>query len=142
MFPTWLKNTNYLTPKRGYCKLLTPEQRLKKRAFSVIDNEFSARFLVDGLHAIIALYLEEGNIEPVRRFMKNTGLVSNDLFMRTFEVALKVIPRIGDEKKRIPEEKALLDLWLAIDEIKAKVSYKLSCVTIKLWTNEFRFIWE
>lgn len=23
----------------------------------------------------------------------------------------KVIPRIGDEKKRIPEEKALLDLW-------------------------------
>ncbi|WP_243146744.1 hypothetical protein [Scytonema sp. UIC 10036] len=43
--------------------------------------------------------------------------------MRTFEVALKVIPRIGDEKKRIPEEKALLDLWLAMDEIKAKVSY-------------------
>ncbi|WP_413280492.1 hypothetical protein [Floridanema evergladense] len=41
--------------------------------------------------------------------------------MRTIEVALKVIPRIGDEKKRIPEEKALLDLWLAMDEIKAKV---------------------
>ncbi len=61
--------------------------------------------------------------------------------MRTFEVALKVIPRIGDDKKRIPEEKALLDLWLAMDEIKAKVSYKLSCITIKLWTDEFRFIW-
>lgn len=119
-----VKKHKLLDSASGYCKLLTPEQRLKKRAFSVIDNEFSARFLVDGLHAIIALYLEEGNIEPVRRFMKNTGLVSNDLFMRTFEVALKVIPRIGDEKKRIPEEKALLDLWLAMDEIKAKVSYK------------------
>jgi len=55
--------------------------------------------------------------------MKATGLVSNDLFMRSFEVALKVIPRIGDEKKRIPEQKALADLWLAIDEIKAKVVY-------------------
>ena len=108
----------------GFCKLLTPQQRLKKRAFSVTDTEFSARYLVDGLHAIIALYQEEDNTEPVRRFLKNTGLVSNDLFMRTFEVALKVIPRIGDEKKRIPEEKALLDLWLAMDEIKAKVSYK------------------
>ncbi|MCC5623127.1 hypothetical protein [Nostoc sp. CHAB 5715] len=42
----------------------------------------------------------------------------------TFEAALKVIPRIGDEKKRLPEEKALLDLWLAMGEIKAKVSYK------------------
>ena len=56
--------------------------------------------------------------------MKSTGLVSNDLFMRSFEVALKVIPRIGDEKKRILEEKYLLDLWLSMDEIKAKVSYK------------------
>ncbi|GJD19911.1 hypothetical protein RIVM261_048670 [Rivularia sp. IAM M-261] len=119
-----VKKHKLLDSASGYCKLLTPEQRLKKRVFSVIDNEFSARFLVDGIHTIIALYLEEGNIEPVRRFMKNTGLVSNDLFMRTFEVALKVIPRIGDEKKRIPEEKALLDLWLAMDEIKAKVSYK------------------
>jgi hypothetical protein len=44
--------------------------------------------------------------------------------MRAIEVALKVIPRIGDEKKRIPEEKALLDLWLAMDEIKAKVVYQ------------------
>lgn len=35
----------------------------------------------------------------------------------------QVIPRIGDERKRIPEEKALSDLWLAMDEIKAKVSY-------------------
>ncbi|BAY49786.1 hypothetical protein SAMD00079811_74150 [Scytonema sp. HK-05] len=119
-----VKKHKLLDSASGYCKLLTPQQRLKKRAFSVTDTEFSARYLVDGLHAIIALYQEEENTEPVRRFMKNTGLVSNDLFMRTFEVALKVIPRIGDEKKRIPEEKALLDLWLAMDEIKAKVSYK------------------
>ena len=35
-----------------------------------------------------------------------------------------MIPRLGDEKKRIPEEKALSDLWLVMDEIKAKVSYK------------------
>jgi len=118
-----VKKHKLLDSASGYCKLLTPQQRLKKRAFSVNDNEFSPRYLVDGLHAIIALYQEEGGVEPVRRFMKNTGLVSNDLFMRTFEVALKVIPRIGDEKKRIPEEKALLDLWLATDELKAQVSY-------------------
>jgi len=119
-----VKKHKILDSGSGYCKLLTPQKRLKKRAFSVTDTEFSARYLVDGLHAIIALYQEEDNTEPVRRFMKNTGLVSNDLFMRTFEVALKVIPRIGDEKKRLTEEKALLDLWLAMDEIKAKVSYK------------------
>jgi hypothetical protein len=107
----------------GTCKLLTPQQRFKKRAFSVTESEFSARYLVDGLHAIITLYLEEQSIEPVRRFMKATGLVSNDMFMRCIEVALKVIPRIGDERKRIPEEKALADLWLAMDEIKAKVVY-------------------
>ncbi|MHC5754542.1 MAG: DUF1156 domain-containing protein [Nostoc sp.] len=118
-----VKKHKLLDSASGYCKLLTPQQRLKKRAFSVTDTEFSARYLVDGLHAIIALYQEEENTEPVRRFMKNTGLVSNDLFMRTFEVALKVIPHIGDEKKRLTEEKALLDLWLAMDEIKAKVSY-------------------
>lgn len=119
-----VKKHKLLDSASGFCKLLTPQQRLKKRAFSVTDTEFSARYLVDGLHAIIALYQEEDNTEPVRRFLKNTGLVSNDLFMRIFEVALKVIPRIGDEKKRLTEEKALLDLWLAMDEIKAKVSYK------------------
>jgi hypothetical protein len=35
-----------------------------------------------------------------------------------------VIPQIKDESKRIIEEKVLLDLWLAMDEIKAKVSYQ------------------
>ncbi len=44
--------------------------------------------------------------------------------MRALEVALKVIPRIGDSKKRIPEEQALADLWLAMDEIQAKVLYE------------------
>lgn len=107
----------------GTCRFLSPEQRLKKRAFSITDNEFSATYLIDGLHAIIAIYLEEQSIEPVRRFMRATGLISNDLFMRAFAVALKVIPRIRDERKRIPEEKALSDLWLAMDEIKAKVLY-------------------
>jgi adenine-specific DNA methylase len=107
----------------GTCKFLTPQQRHKRRAFSLTDTEFSARYLIDALHAIITLYLEEGTIEPVRRFLKATGLLSNDLFMRSWEVALKVIPRIGDERKRIPEEKALADLWLAMDEIRAKVVY-------------------
>ena len=107
----------------GKCKFLTPQQRLKKRAFSTNPDEFSAAALIDGLHAIIALYLEEQSIDPVRRFLKTTGLLSNDLFMRAWEVALKAIPHIGDERKRIVEEKALADLWLAMDEIQAKVLY-------------------
>ena len=117
------KTLKLLEIKSGTCKFLSPDQRFKKRAFSVNPEEFSARYLIDALHAIITLYLEEQAIEPVRRFLKSTGLLSNDLFMRSWEVALKVIPRIGDERKRIPEEKALADLWLAMDEIKAKVVY-------------------
>lgn len=109
--------------KSGSCKLLFPEHRFKKHAFSINPDEFSATYLIDGLHVIITLYLEEQSIEPVRRFLKATGLISNDLFMRAWEVALKVIPRIGDERKRIPEEKALADLWLSMDEIQAKFLY-------------------
>ncbi|MEG5062755.1 DUF1156 domain-containing protein [Microcoleus sp. B3-A4] len=108
----------------GTCKFLTPKQRLKKGAFSVNPQDFTITYLVDGLHAIIGLYQEDGDIQIVREFMKKTALTDNDNFMRAIEVALKVIPRIGDEKKRIPEEKALLDLWLAMDEIKAKVVYQ------------------
>ncbi|MFN6167385.1 MAG: DNA methylase, partial [Pseudanabaena sp.] len=93
-------------------------------AVPLLDTEFSARYLIDGLHAINAIYLEEQTIEPVRRFMKSTGLVSNEMFMRAWEVALRVIPHISDPRKRIPEEKALADLWLAMDEIKLKVSYE------------------
>lgn len=115
-----VKTSKLIDSASGTCKLLTSQQRLKKRAFSVNPSEFTLTYLVDGLHAIIAIYEEEG-VTPVRRFMEVTGLVSNDLFMRTIEVALKVIPRIGDEKKRMVEEKVLLDLWLAMDEIKGKV---------------------
>ena len=117
------KTYKLLDIKSGTCKLLTPDQRYKKHAFSLVDNEFSARYLIDGLHAIIAIYLEEQTIEPVRRFMKATGLLSNEMFMRSWEVALRVIRHISDPRKRIPEEKALADLWLAMDEIKAQVSY-------------------
>jgi len=117
------KTYKLLDIKSGTCKFLSPDQRYKKRAFSLVDNEFSARYLLDGLHAIIAIYLEEEAIEPVRRFMKATGLLSNDMFMKAWEVALKVIPHISDPHKRIPEEKALADLWLSMDEIKAKVTY-------------------
>ncbi|MFB2836423.1 DUF1156 domain-containing protein [Floridanema evergladense] len=115
------KTHRLLDSASGTCQLLTPQQRLKKRAFSVNPQDFSLRYLVDGLHAIIAIYQEEENVQLVRRFMETTGLISNDLFMRTIEVALKVIPRINDEKKRITEEKTLLNLWLAMDEIKGKV---------------------
>ena len=117
------KTHKLLDSTSGTCKLLSPQQRFKKRGFTLNESEFSNRYLVDGLHAIITLYLEEQSVQSVRRFMKATGLVSNDLFMKVIEVTLKVIPRIRDERKRIPEEKALADLWLAMDEIKAKVLY-------------------
>jgi len=118
------KKYKLIVPVKGNCKFLTPKQRLKKGAFSVNPQDFSITYLVDGLHAIIGLYQEDGDIQIVREFMKKTNLTENDNFMRAIEVALKVIPRIGDEKKRIPEEKALLDLWLVMDEIKAKVVYQ------------------
>jgi putative DNA methylase len=133
------KTYKLLDSASGTCKLLTPQQRFKKRAFSLTDSEFSARYLVDGLHAIITLYLEEQSIEAVRRFMKNTGLISNDMFMRSIEVALRVIPRIGDEKKRIPEEKALADLWLAMDEIKAKVVYHQPELELEIGQQSLNF---
>jgi adenine-specific DNA methylase len=99
----------------GTCKLLTPKQRCKKRAFSVDEQNFSALYLVDALHAIIAIYEEEENPQLVRRFMKNTGLISNDMLMKTLEIAFKVIPQ------NTLEHKHLLSLWLAMDEIKASV---------------------
>ncbi|MCZ2207612.1 DUF1156 domain-containing protein [Cylindrospermopsis raciborskii] len=119
-----VKKYKLLDSASGFCKLLTPEQRLKKRAFSVVETEFSGVNLVDGIHAIIYIYQIEQKIEFVRRFLKNTELVRKDAFIKTFELLLKVIPQIKDESKRIIEEKVLLDLWLAMDEIKAKVSYQ------------------
>ena len=112
-----------LEVKSGICKLLTPAQRAQKRAFSTNPDDFSLTSLIDALHATIAIYQEEQTIEPVRRFLRATELINNDLFMRAWEVTLKVIPLIRDSKKRIPEEQALADLWLAMDEIKAKVIY-------------------
>jgi adenine-specific DNA methylase len=47
------KTYKLLDSTSGTCKLLTPQQRFKKRAFSLTESEFSARYLVDGLHAII-----------------------------------------------------------------------------------------
>ena len=112
-----------LEVKSGTCRMLTPAQRAQKRAFSTNPDDFTLTSLVDALHATIAIYQEEQTIEPVRRFLRATELINNDLFMRAWEVTLKVIPLIRDSKKRIPEEQALADLWLAMDEIKAKVIY-------------------
>ena len=112
-----------LEVKSGTCRLLTPAQRAQKRAFSTNPDDFKLESLIDALHATIAIYQEEQTIEPVRRFLRATELINNDLFMRAWEVTLKVIPLIRDSKKRIPEEQALADLWLAMDEIKAKVIY-------------------
>lgn len=118
--------------KSGTCTLLSPAQRLRKRAFSVSPADFTFTSAIDALHAVIAIYEEEQAIEPVRQFIKKTELLSNDQFMKAWEVALRAIPHIRDEKKRIPEEKALADLWLAMDEIKAKVVY----VQTELETDE------
>ena len=100
----------------GTCKLLTPRQRQKKRAFSVTPQDFSSQYLVDDIHAIIAIYQEEENVELVRRFMEKTGLLSNEMFMQTIEVALKVIP------DKIEEEQTLMNLCVMMDEIKDNVS--------------------
>lgn len=118
------KTYKLINSTSGTCQLLTPQQRLKKHAFSIDPNTFSSNNLIDGLHAIVALHQEEQNIAIVRRFLKTTGLLSNDLFMRSWEVALKVIPHIGNERKRIEEEQTLADLWLAMDEIQSKVLYE------------------
>ncbi|MEC4807157.1 MAG: DUF1156 domain-containing protein [Jaaginema sp. PMC 1079.18] len=112
------KTHKLLDSTSGTCKLLSPSQRLKKRGFTISPQEFSSQHLVDGLHAVLAIYLEEDNLQLVRRFMHDTGLVSNDRFMKTLEVAFKVIP------PTVPEHKALVDLWLGMDEIKAKVVYE------------------
>ena len=119
-----LKNAHKLIEaKSGNCTLLNPQQRLKKRAFSISPTDFTFTSAIDALHAVIAIYQEEETIESVRQFLKKTELLTNDQFMKAWEVALKAIPHIGDEKKRIPEEKVLADLWLAMDEIQAKVRY-------------------
>ncbi|NJQ98565.1 MAG: hypothetical protein HC784_15185, partial [Hydrococcus sp. CSU_1_8] len=54
----------------------------------------------------------------VRNFLKNTGLISNEMLMKTIEIALKVIPQ------KVEEHKILTSIWLSMDEIKAKVIYE------------------
>jgi adenine-specific DNA methylase len=112
------KSYKLIDSTSGTCKLLTPQQRLKKRAFTTNSQEFAATYLIDGLHAAIAIYEEEDSIQQVRQFMQKTGLVSNDRFMKTLEVAFKVIP------DTVKEKEVLVNLWLGMDEIKAKVVYQ------------------
>jgi adenine-specific DNA methylase len=106
-----------LAAKSGSCTILTPKQRHKKRAFAV-DAHFNPAYLIDGLHAIMAIYEEEQNPQLVRNFLKNTGLISNEMLMKTIEIAFKVIP------KNTAEHSILTSLWLSMDEIKAKVVYE------------------
>ena len=109
-----------LASKSGSCTILTPKQRHKKRAFSAIAEEFTSKslYLIDGLHAIMAIYEEEQNPQLVRNFLKNTGLINNEMLMKTIEIAFKVMP------KNTNEHKTLTSLWLSMDEIKAKVVYE------------------
>jgi adenine-specific DNA methylase len=104
-----------LASKSGSCTILTPKQRHKKRAFSANADNFSNLYLVDALHAIIAIYQEEQNPQLVRNFMQKTGLNNNDMLMKTLEIAFKVMPT------KTEEHKTLTSLWLSMDEIKAKV---------------------
>ena len=107
-----------LASKSGSCTILTPKQRHKKRAFTVDTQNFDPAYLIDGLHAIMAIYEEEQNPQLVRNFLKNTGLINNEMLMKTIEIAFKVIP------KSASEHKTLTSLWLSMDEIKAKVIYE------------------
>jgi adenine-specific DNA methylase len=112
------KTHKLIETKSGECILLSPQQRLKKRAFTTVAKDFTLSYLIDGLHAAIAIYEEEGNLQQVRQFMQKTGLVSEDRFMKTLEVAFKVIPDKAKEKD------SLVNIWLGIEEIKAKVTYQ------------------
>ncbi|WP_072619185.1 DUF1156 domain-containing protein [Spirulina major] len=109
------KTFKLISSTSGTCKLLTPAQRQKKRAFAVNDEDFSGQYLVDGLMAAIAIYDEEENLQILRRFLKNTGLLENDYFIKTLEVAFRVLPQ------STPEYQTLLNIWLGMEEIKAKV---------------------
>ncbi|MDJ0636889.1 MAG: DUF1156 domain-containing protein, partial [Xenococcaceae cyanobacterium MO_188.B29] len=86
------KTYKLIAAKSGNCTLLTPKQRHKKRAFSADADNFSNLYLVDALHAIIAIYEEEQNPQLVRNFMQKTGLNNNDMLMKTLEIAFKVMP--------------------------------------------------
>jgi adenine-specific DNA methylase len=112
------KTHKLLDSTSGTCKLLEPRQRSKKRAFSVNPDEFNPTALIDGIHAAILIYDEEGTIAPVRTFLQNTNLITNDRFLKTWEIALQVLP------SKTSEHDSLQTLWLSMDEIKANVSYE------------------
>ena len=109
------KTYKLLASHSGNCTILTPKQRHKKRAFSANADNFSNLYLVDALHAIIAIYQEEQNPQLVRNFLQKTGLNNNDMLMKTLEIAFKVMPT------KTEEHKTLTSIWLSMDEIKAKV---------------------
>jgi adenine-specific DNA methylase len=114
-----LTKTHWLIDaKSGSCTLMTPQQRLKKRAFSTNPQDFSATHLINALHAVLAIYEDEENIMAVRQFLQKTGLVSNDYFIKTLAIALQVIP------SKVKEKEILTNLWLGLEEIKAKVVYQ------------------
>lgn len=112
------KTYKLIAAKSGNCTIFTPKQRHKKRAFSADADDFSNLYLVDALHAIIAIYQEEQNPQLVRNFMQKTGLNNNDMLMKTLEIAFKVMPT------KTEEHKTLTSIWLSMDEIKAKVVYE------------------
>ena len=112
------KTYKLLAAKSGSCTILTPKQRHKKRAFTVDTQNFDPAYLIDGLHAIMAIYEEEQNPQLVRNFLKNTGLINQEMLMKTIEIAFKVMPKNTDEHK------TLTSIWLSMDEIKEKVVYE------------------
>ena len=112
------KTYKLLASHSGNCTILTPKQRHKKRAFSADADNFSNLYLVDALHAIIAIYQEEQNPQLVRNFLQKTGLNNNDMLMKTLEIAFKVMPT------KTEEHLTLTSIWLSMDEIKAKVVYE------------------
>lgn len=66
----------------------------------------------------MAIYEEEQNPQLVRNFLKQTGLINQEMLMKTIEIAFKVMPKNTDEHK------TLTSLWLSMDEIKEKVVYE------------------
>jgi putative DNA methylase len=112
-----VKEYKIIDAKSGNCTILTPQQRFKKKVITTDIKNYSANTLIDALHSVILVYEEEKTLEKVHQFMQKTGLVANSLFMKTIEVAFKVLP------DNVKEKEVLVNLWLGIDDIKYKVSY-------------------
>jgi hypothetical protein len=102
----------------GFCKILTPMQRFKKKVdgVKISEENFVIKNVIDSLHSVMVLYQEDKNLQAVRRFMKATNLLENDSFMKTFEIALQVLPAKCEERD------ILTDLRLGMEEIQGKVN--------------------